>query len=263
MTDITAADSDWDRQLADGFAVLLGRPLEAFDAGAVYAAEVDGNLLAETGFRQEPAWVRPAALRGEESVPGLWVYDAGRELPRFDAARSLFDFPAGAPGRDALPPAFLAAVGAACFRPSLIRGADLAPLVEEHGVDLADPACRGAWSVYFARLVSDGTLFGALVAALQTGRGPAELLEFEFEPEEEVEESWREGLAGVAHPELRHHLGFFCTEGESGLMPVDCGSTGHRLDGDGCAGVMGWEDGYGQLEVNVVRLSEQVAGPHR
>ncbi|MDR3036050.1 MAG: hypothetical protein LBV78_23655 [Kitasatospora sp.] len=263
MTDIAAAGSDWDRQLADGFAVLLGRPLTAFDAGAVYAAEVDGNLPAETGFRQEPSWVRPAALRGEESVPGLWVYDAGRALPRFDAARSLFDFPTGAPGRDALPPAFLAAVGAACFRPSLIRGADLAPLVEEHGVDLADPACRGAWSVYFARLVSDGTLFGALVAALQTGRGPAELLEFEFEPEEEVEESWRAGLAGVAHPGLRHHLGFFCTEGESGLMPVDHGSTGHRLDGDGCAGVMGWEDGYGQLEVNVVRLGGQVAGPHR
>lgn len=115
----------------------------------------------------------------------------------------------------------------------------------------------------FARLVSDGTLFGALVAALQTGRGPEELLEFEFDPDDEVEESWQEGLAGIGHPELRHHLAFFCTEGESGLMPVAPGESAHPLAADGCAEVAGWEDGYGQVELRVVRLSGLVAGPRR
>ncbi|GLW69685.1 hypothetical protein Kpho02_19840 [Kitasatospora phosalacinea] len=249
--------------MAEAFGVLLGRPLDGEDAGAVYAAGIDGNLMDEIGFRTDPGWVRPAALRGEEPVPGFWVYDAAREEPRFDASRSLFDFAADGPGREALPPAFAAAVEAACFRPSLVRGADLAPLVEEHGVDLGDPAFKGAWSVRFARLVSDGTLFGAFAAALQTGRTPEELLEFEFDPEEEVAGSWAEELAAVGHPALRHHVAFFCTGGDSGLVPVDPGSRGHALAGDGCARVIGWEDGYGQIEVDVLRLSEQVAGPRR
>jgi len=259
----SGADGAWDEQLAKGFGVLLGRPLGAEEPGAVYAAGIGGNLMRETGFTVDPSWVRPAALRGEEPVPGFWVYDAAHEVPRFDAGGSLFDFSGRGPGWDALPAGFAAAVEAACLRPSLVRGADLAPLVAEHGVDLADPAFRGVWSVHFARVVSDGSLFGAFVAALQTGRRPEELLEFEFDAEEEVAEPWSERLADVEHPALRHHLGFFCTEGESGLLPVDLSTAGHLLYSDGCTGVAGWEDGFGQIEVSIVRLSARVAGPHR
>ncbi|MER6175960.1 hypothetical protein [Streptosporangium sp. NPDC001681] len=89
----TSPDGDWDRQLADAFAVLLGRPLREYDPDAVYVACVDGNLLNETGFRQDAAWVRPAALSGAEPV--VWDYvlfDETERTPVFDVSGSFFDF---------------------------------------------------------------------------------------------------------------------------------------------------------------------------
>ncbi|MFG2915895.1 hypothetical protein ACGF0D_23795 [Kitasatospora sp. NPDC048298] len=255
-----APEADWDRRLAEAFAVLLGRPLEEYDPKAVYAARVSGNLMDESGFERDAAWVHPAALRGEHPVAAdLYLFDEAERTPGFDASRSLFEFrPSDAPRAD-LPEGFAAAVEAACFTRALVRGADLGALAERYGVDLASPALAGAWSVHFARLVCDGTLLDALRAALGTGRTPEELTPFSAEPEED----WEEALAAIPHPGLRAHLGFFCTDGDEGLMPLAQDATAYGLEDEGCEAVAGWEDGHGQLDITVVRLSDLVAGPRR
>ncbi|MEU3567600.1 hypothetical protein AB0E96_04085 [Kitasatospora sp. NPDC036755] len=252
--------SDWDRELADAFAVLLGRPLEEYDPKAVYAARVGGNLFDESGFGRDAAWVHPAALRGERPVAAdLYLYDEAERTPDFDASRSVFEFrPADAPEAD-LPEGFAAAVEAACFRGALLRGADLGALAERYGVDLASPSLAGAWTVHFALLVCDGTLLDALCAALGTGRTPEDLVPFSAEPEED----WEQELAAIPHPGLRAHLGFFCTDGDEGLMPLLEDATAGGLEDEGCEAVAGWEDGHGQLDVTVVRLGDLVAGPRR
>ncbi|MEU3601574.1 hypothetical protein ABZ714_23065 [Streptomyces sp. NPDC006798] len=201
--------------------------------------------------------MRPAALSGAEPV--VWdcsLFDASVRTPVFDASRTIFEFPAG-DGRSALPGEFAAAVGAACFSEDLVRGADLAPLVKRYGVDLADPAVAGAWTVFFPRLVSDGTLLGALKAALDTGHRPEDLMESEAEPDEE----WEERLAAISHPGIRDHLKHFCTDGDLGLMPLteeELRATG--LEDAGCEAVAAWEDGHGQIDITIVRLSPLVAG---
>ncbi|MEV7288283.1 hypothetical protein AB0O01_27620 [Streptomyces sp. NPDC093252] len=279
----TAAPDAWDRQLADAFAALLGRPLGEYDPDAVYAARIGGNLIDEAGFLRDPEWVRPAALRG--ALPVVWdcpVFDESDRSPVFDAGGSVFGVGAmgvGAMGEragggvpeggvvgvpeasgaepSALPEGFAGDVADVCFSPGLVRGADLAPLLERHGVDLADPALAGTWRVLFPRLVSDGTLLGALCAALDTGRTPGDLVPFTTGPGAE----WAGALASVAHPGLRAHLGHFCTDGEEGLMPVHGSARAGLGEGEeGCVGVAGWEDMFGQIELAVVRLSDRVAG---
>ncbi|MFJ5924945.1 hypothetical protein ACIQF6_20310 [Kitasatospora sp. NPDC092948] len=245
---------DWDRQLADAFAVMLGRPLHEYDPDAVYAVGVSGNLIREVEFDRDSAWVRPQALSGAEPV--VWdcsLFDGSDRTPVFDAAGSIFGIPAD---RDspALPEPFASAVAAACFADGLIRGADLAALLVEHGVDLADHP--GSWVVFFARLRSDGTLLDAFRAALDTGRTPEELAPFEAVPEE----GWEDGLATIEHPELRAHLAYFLTDGEEGLMPMVGDAPARGLDEHGCEPVMGWEDGFGQVDLTIVRLSPRVAG---
>ncbi|WP_445402399.1 hypothetical protein ACSMX9_12520 [Streptomyces sp. LE64] len=255
-----SSEGDWSRQLSDAFAVLLGRPLEEYDPDAVYAASVNGNLMYETGFARDPAWVRPAALRGGQPV--VWdcpLFDESDRFPTFDAGGSVFDFSTSGEGTTALPRDFADAVDTVCFGRGLVRGADLAPLTERYGVDLADPALAGAWTVFFPRLVSDGTLLDALRAALDTGHAPEQLLPFEVEPDEE----WQEELAAIDHPRLRAHLGYFCTDGEEGLMPLLDDATTGGLQDEGCRPVVGWEDGHGQIDIRVVRLSDRVAGPPR
>ncbi len=254
MTSLSTAAADWDRRLADAFGMMLGRPLHEFDPGAVYAAGIGGNLIHELGFDRDAAWVRPRALSGAEPVG--WdcpLFDDSQRTPVFDAAGSLFAIPAD---RDApaLPGPFAAAVAAACFAEGLIRGADLAPLVVEHGVDLG--AHPGSWAVFFARLRSDGTLLDAFRAALDTGRTPEDLVPFEAAPDED----WEEALAAVEPPELRAHLGYFLTDGEEGLMPMLDDAPAWGLDAHGCEPVMGWEDGFGQVDLAVIRLSGLVAG---
>ncbi|MGV9311277.1 hypothetical protein ACWDR0_03670 [Streptomyces sp. NPDC003691] len=259
MTQETSApvDTDWNRQLADAFAVLLGRPLSTYDQDAVYAASAHGNLMYETGFRQDAAWVRPGALGGAEPV--VWdccLFDDSDRTPVFDASRSVFELTPGN-AESALPAEFTAAVAAACFSSGLIRGADLAPLVQRYGVDLADPAFAGAWTVFFPRLLSDGTLLGALKAALDTGDGPGDLVPFEVEPAEDRAEA----LAAIAHPGLRAHTAYFCTDGEEGMMLLaeeERGSAG--LSEQGCEPIAAWEDGHGQIDITVIRLSPLVAG---
>ncbi|MBY6307386.1 hypothetical protein CRV15_31220 (plasmid) [Streptomyces clavuligerus] len=256
----TAPDGDWNRRLADAFAVLLGRPLREYGPDAVHAASIDGNLLYETGFRQDPAWVRPEALSGAEPV--VWdcpVFDEAERVPHFDASGSVFEILAPEGEATALPEDFVAALDAVCFGRRLLRGADLVPLLDRYGVDLTDPALAGNWTVFFPRLVSDGTLLDALRAALDLGHGPDDLLSLTAEPDEE----WAERLAAIEHPGLRAHLGHFCTDGEEGLMPVFDDDRAGGLKAEGCEQVIGWEDGHGQVDIRVVRLSDRVAGVRR
>ncbi|GJF31512.1 hypothetical protein KNE206_42120 [Kitasatospora sp. NE20-6] len=253
----TSGEGDWNRQLADAFAVLLGRPLREYDPDAVYAACVGGNLLYETGFRRDALWVSPAALSGAEPV--VWdccLFDESDRTPVFDASGSLFEFlpPEGAGA--ALPRDFAAALDAVGSGRRLVLGADLAPLVARYGVDLAAPALAGTWSVYFPRLASDGTLLDALRAALDTGHGPEDLVPFTTQPDEE----WEEALAAIGHTGLRTHIGYFCTDGDEGLMPLSGDAMAGGPKGAGCEPVAGWEDGYGQFDLTVVRLGDRAGG---
>ncbi|MFJ5231054.1 hypothetical protein ACIQBJ_14305 [Kitasatospora sp. NPDC088391] len=254
-----APDPAWDRELAEAFGALLGRPLDAYDGDAVYAASVNGNYLQELGLHRDPVWMRPAVLSGAEPLAWeAYVFDADPKSPVFDASRSIFEFWAGATeARAALPAGFLADVDAACFRDGLIRGAELAPLVERHGVDLGDPAVLDSWQLYFPCLRSDGTLLDALCTATATGRRPTDLLSFEVEPDEE----WVEALEGIGNVELREHLAYFCTDGDEGLMPdFDEEPPGSVLIEEGCRAVIGWQDGHGQIDLVVLRLSDEAAG---
>lgn len=251
-------DGSWDARLADAFAVLLGRSLEEYDPGAVYAASVDGNLMDETAFLRDAAWVRPTALSGVEPV--VWecvLSDGESERPWvYDASASVFEF--WPERRTALPQDFTAALDTVCFARGLLRGADLATLVERYGVDLTNPALADTWSVAFPRLASDGTLLDALRAALATGNGPGDLLALTAE----VDEEWEKDLAAIEPPALRAHLGYFCSDGDEGLMPLsETELTAGVLDDEGCVAVAAWEDGHGQLDIRIVRLSAHVAGP--
>ncbi|MFE4972757.1 hypothetical protein ACFRAR_11645 [Kitasatospora sp. NPDC056651] len=253
------AGAHWDHQLAHAFGVLIGRPLAEFDPEAVYVARVGGNYPDESGLWAEHAWVRPAALRGEEPfVSALHLFDEAEGTPVFDPSASVFEF-RPADGTAELPEGFAAAVKAACFSGRLLRGADLAPLLERYGVDLTAPGFAGTWQVFAAVLVSDGTLLDALRAAFATGRTPEELTPFTAEPDEE----WMRELAAIPDPALRAHLGYFCTDGDEGLMPVLDDTTAHGLEHAGCEAVVGWEDGHGQVEVTVIRLGDLVTGARR
>ncbi|MFJ7423785.1 hypothetical protein ACIQXD_35075 [Streptomyces uncialis] len=251
--------SDWDRQLAHAFGVLLGRPLDGFDPEAVYAVGLQGNALNESGFLREPDWVRPEALSGAIPIPcpfGL-SGEADRQ-PLFDASTSIFEFWRCDSPKSPLPKEFAAALKAVCFAGSLVRGADIAPLLDRFGVDLTTPALKDTWQIHFPRLVCDGTLLDALRVALDTGRTPEELVSVTFatEPQEE----WEEELATIEHPALRAHLAYFCTDGEEGLMPLHQDETTAVLKDEGCEPVSEWEDGHGQITITVMKLSPLVAG---
>ncbi len=242
----------WAEQLTGAFEILLGRPLASFDADAVYATFLGGNLINELGFAQDIAWVDPAALRGAEPV--VWdcpVFDLEEPLLEFDASRSVFEF-----DKAGLPPELEADLAAACFAGRLVLGGDLAPLLARY--DLAASDLRDTWTVCHPRLVSDGTLFDAMRVATALGTGPESLVPFEVEATEE----WQEVLADLTPPELFAHLSFFCAEGEEGLMYLRTERSGGALLADeGCTLIANWEEGQGQVEFAVVQVGELLAGP--
>ncbi|MEU0486709.1 hypothetical protein ABZ260_47040 [Streptosporangium sp. NPDC006013] len=247
---------DWKQQLADAFEILLDRPLSSYDPDAVYATYLGGNFIDEIGYNRHGGWVRPAALSGAEPV--VWdypPYDQGEPPLVFDASGSIFEF---AKSNSGLPPEFTADLDDASFSQGLIRGADLAPLLVRHELDLAGPEWSDKWYVCYPRIVSDGTLFDAMRVAVGIGHGPESLLPFEAEATEE----WQEALAAVTHPRLRAHLSFFCTDGEEGLGYLrEDRSGGSILAEEGCSLIANWEEGQCQIEFAVVQLSDLVAGP--
>lgn len=46
-------------------------------------------------------------------------------------------------------------------------------------------------------------------------------------------------------------------------MPVFDDDRAGGLKAEGCEQVIGWEDGHGQVDIRVVRLSDRVAGVRR
>ncbi|MEU3601372.1 hypothetical protein ABZ714_22025 [Streptomyces sp. NPDC006798] len=258
------ATDDWTALLTQAFGILLDRPLTEYDTDAEYGVYLGGNFIHEIDFDHDPAWVTPAALSGAEPV--VWdysPYDRGEEpVIRFDASRSIYEITG-----DALPPAFTADLAAACFTEGMIRGADLAPLLARHGIDLNGPDFPGEWAVYVHRMISDGTLFDAMRVATGLGHGPESLLEYDGEADEE----WREKLEAVPHAGLRAHLAYFCDDGTNGLMfyptpihtatdPDEDADDEHCWPFDDCREVARWDEGQNQFEFFVVRLSDTVAG---
>jgi hypothetical protein len=257
------ADAEWRRRLAEGFAALLGRPLDEFDPGAVYAAFFGGDFIYELEYHRDEAWLDPEALAGRaliEDTPFI-LYDQGEAPLRFDAAGSVFEFT----DASALPADFAAALTAACFSdagpgPGLIRGRDLGALLARHGVDLTEERYASCWSVCHARIASDGTLLDALRAATGIGDGPDSLVAYDGEAAKELAEL----IAAVPDPELRAHLTLGCQEPGSadGLCYMGAeGSGSPVLEDEGCEQLACWEDGSGQVDVAVVRLSDIAAGP--
>lgn len=254
--------SDWDRQLAHALGILVGRPLDEYDPYAVYAASLHGNALNESGFLREPDWVRPESLSGARAVPCPFGLSGNADRqPLFDASTSIFEFDRCDSPESPLPKDFVAALKAVCFAGNLVRGTDIAPLLDRFGVDLTTLALRDSWEIYFPCLVSDGTLLDALRVALDTGRTPEDLVPLTLTSPGELDEEWEEDLATIEHPALRRHLTYFCTDGEEGLMPLCGEETWTVLQEEGCELVSGWEDGHGQIAVTVMKLSPLIAGP--
>ncbi|MGV9310611.1 WD40 repeat domain-containing protein [Streptomyces sp. NPDC003691] len=258
-----AADADWESSLAQGFGVLLGRPLSDYDPDARYGAYYGGNFLDETESDRDPAWLSPDALSGKVPVvlESLLLHSE-LDLPelRFDARRSLFEI-----DPEGLPEAFaedLDAAGLPSFR--IIRGDELARLLDRHGLDLTDPDLpEDTWTVWQARIVSDGTLLGALRAATAIGQGPDSLVPYRDVNNGDLgTEAAAEALvAAVHHPGLRAHLRTF-SEAESHDLDYQVYST-RNGDWSGWQGnawkeagvlVTQWLGAVDQYEVSVVQL---------
>ncbi|MEV7007375.1 hypothetical protein [Streptosporangium sp. NPDC051022] len=256
-TPVTTSDVGWQALLADAFEALLGRPPAGYDPGAEYAAYYHGNFFHETRNDRDPTWLNPAVLSGGEpiEVGDLYLYDMGEPPLRFDASRSLFQF-----SSHGLSDAFAADLARACFAPDIVRGADLAPVLWRHDLDLADPVLAENWHVCYARIASNGTLLDAMRVATGIGRGPGSLIPFEGNADEE----WAPALAAIADPRLRAHLSLGCCDAAEAEGLTYLGADvplGSLLGDSGCSAVAGWEDGHGQVDVTVVRLGAAVTSP--
>ncbi|WP_018681440.1 hypothetical protein [Actinokineospora enzanensis] len=255
MNHESTLSDDWRRQLSQAFEIMLGSPLATHSPDADYAAYAGGNVFDEFGYDSDPAWVRPEALRGAEPVVlDCGLFDQGEPPSRFDAALSIFEFG----DLDEAPSGFAADLAEVAIAGGLVRGAELAPLLERHGVDLADPVWAGRWYVAYPRLVSDGTLFDAMRAALTLGDGPESVLPLEADANEE----WAAALEAVADPGLRAHLSYFCTDGSAGLMHLGANQgSDESLVAQGSSVLATWLEGQSQVEFTVFRLSDKVALP--
>ncbi|MEV0563876.1 hypothetical protein [Dactylosporangium sp. NPDC050588] len=206
---------EWRARLTPAFEALLGAPLSDHPQDATYATFAWGNFLREAGLDRLPAWLDPAALRGDTVLvhQHLAVNDEGPL--RVDAAGSLFDIPSA---------------------DGLLEGRELQlPPAED-------------WRVAYVRLASDGTLFDAMRAATQVGDGPEDLFEFEFDADEEWEAALAE--AGV-DDELLAHLRWCCADGTAGMV---FNGTGPFKVPRGTV-VASWSDEAGfQWDMAVVRL---------
>ncbi|XVU20970.1 hypothetical protein ACQPZJ_27285 [Actinoplanes sp. CA-054009] len=191
---------EWQQTLAEGFSVLLGRPLDEFDPTTSYAVYYSCGDLADDLFAKGFD-VAPLA-RGEivhppfASMPVLgtlleewdliaphWSIDLGRST--FRAAVEGDGAEVGVPELDAGLP-----------------GTDLGRLLIER--DLTPRDLRDAYPEVEFRVHTDGSLLGALAAATGATRGPDHL--FPLSPDWGVDPACDERLAAVPHPALRDHL---------------------------------------------------------
>ncbi|MEV4096828.1 hypothetical protein [Streptosporangium saharense] len=256
-TSVTGGAVAWKASLTAAFEALLGRSLSGYDRGAEYAAYYHGHFFHETRLDRDPIWLNPAVLSGGEPVEvgDLYLYDMGEPPLRFDAGRSLFQF-----SSHGLSEAFAADLARACLAPDVVRGADLAPVLWRHDLDLADPILAENWHVCYARIASNGTLLDAMRVATGIGDGPGSLIPFEGN----ADATWTPALEAVANPRLRAHLSLGCCDVAEAEGLTYLGSDaplGPLLEEGGCSVVAGWKDGHGQVDVTVLQLGTPLTGP--
>ncbi|ROO88130.1 hypothetical protein EDD29_5790 [Actinocorallia herbida] len=263
----------WHRDLAHAFAVLLGRPLDAFPATAEYAlftwndelsflmledllsGDLDLAALArgEVEEAEGDAYPDDSPRFGWEDLPAdhpgsLWVFE-----------EDLLEEDGGLGGR--IGPA-LRAVASGTGHERTVSGADLLRVLAEHADDLGEAdgdelMGRVQW---LQRVRTDGTLLAAMRAATWTLNGPDELVP--FEPGAEVEPAWDEALRSVADPRLRDHLRMLCltahwarSDGAYYLGQGECPHDFTRLaERPGYETVTGWEFGEGQASSAVFQI---------
>ncbi|MEV6972603.1 hypothetical protein [Kitasatospora sp. NPDC093806] len=241
--------ADWIAALAQAFGEVLGRPLDAYDAGARYGAFYSGNFLAESELDRDRAWVGRAALAGEATLTFEYLLltppgDLDHPSPVFDASRSLYlvdpaAFPAGLA-------ADLSELADGCVVP----GAELGRLAERHGVDLAAPDLPAtAWTLWQARIASADTLLDALRAAtgLLGATSADEVPAGLGASADEVDDEAHERVAAVTDPGLRDYLAAFCDPESHDLALC-------LYDRDDPNLVVQWEGAVDQYEVVVRRL---------
>jgi hypothetical protein len=250
----SAITGSWNDRLTAAFEVLLGQSLASYDPHAVYAAFFDGNFFNELRFDRDPMWLDRDALEGRRAITiaDLSLYYLDEPPLRFDASGSVFEF-----DLDTLPDAAASRLAAACFssngRYGLITGRSLSAVLKDFSAELLG----GGWSVAYARIASDGTLWDAMRAATGLGLTPASLIPFN----QEASEPWRTRLATISHPGLRDHLAIGCGDHSRAEGLIYYGivrSGGDPLEGDGCVLIANWEECDCQRQVSVVQLSAKV-----
>jgi hypothetical protein len=243
----------WQAQLADAFAILLGRPLEEFDPKAAYVLyHWDDVLSAElTEYVPDPeqlAGIVPPQENAEE-YPLCWAswhLDLGRSLFVLDDEESL-----GEPVTDAL---------RAVSRDAgqiVVTGTELSRVLTTHRASLG-----GTFITLLARVHSADTLFDAMRAATWTMGGPDEL--YTDFAGVVVEPQWERALSTVADPVLRTHLSGICLDAHSARASGayysgtgTCPAALRPLESlPGYTFVTGWELGEGQAASAVFALSD-------
>ncbi|MFF3499559.1 hypothetical protein [Streptomyces sp. NPDC003247] len=212
----TATTDAWEASLTQAFGVLLGRPLSDYDPYAGYGAYYGGNWLDETESNRDPAWLDPAALSGKVTIAmDSLLLDGDQDLPelRFDASRSLFEV-----DPERVPGAFAEDLAAAGLPSSgIIRGDALARLLDRHALTSSELP-DGTWSVWQARIASDGTLLDALRVATGIGSGPDSLVPYDKPHVWAMDTEAEAAVAAVHDAGLRAHLRTF---GEAGSHSLD------------------------------------------
>ncbi|MFD8478239.1 hypothetical protein [Kitasatospora sp. NPDC059673] len=269
----------WDATLAEAFATLLGEGAAAGPAaryGAYYASETLDEFLFPNSWATPDALsaARPSHLPDPDGPhpfsPWNWQFDLGASLFRFDPDLLAAAGAWGEDGHKGPRPfdedfvADLRAVAAVDETDgAVLRGAELAPLLRRHGIDLTGEASGklNHWLTVVLRVATGGTLHEAMRAATFTERGPAHLMtRREARTDRPAAEPWETRLGAVAHPGLRDHLRLLCrSEADARSEGGFCSGSGHWpwsevLDAAGCSLVMGWGFGESQAGVAVVRL---------
>jgi hypothetical protein len=286
------SSAGWEAALDHAFDVLLdGRGEEnsgAADAIARYGVFYEDDAMDEYLFPN--TWLTAEALTDGE--PRILFADLADEYPfplwewGFDLRETLFRFsahildgagakPGGEGGRQGLLPfddAFVADVRAVSVGGGgevAVRGADLAPLLDRHGIDLTskETGNLNCWLTMLRRVATDGTLGGAVRAATFTWRGPEHLVRpgTEWYPSGlRTDKGWEQALDTVGHPALRDHMRLLCLDAQDARAygASYCGAerwptTTGILTESGCSLVAGWEFGEAQAGTVVVRLPDQ------
>ncbi|MFD7641360.1 hypothetical protein ACFV4P_11965 [Kitasatospora sp. NPDC059795] len=271
--------TDWDAALADAFAILLdGAADDGKDTGygVYYASETLDEFLFPCTWATADALAdgAPRHLPDPDGPypfsPWNWRFDLAASLFRFDADLLAATGVWGADGHKGPRPfddAFVADLRAAAAEDAtgaaLVTGAALAPLLERHGLDLADKRCKklNYWLTVVLRVATDGTLHDAMRAATFTERGPDHLVtSYDMDTSRPAAAPWQERLGALTHPALRDHLRVLCrseadARSEGGFFTgTGDGPWSDVLDAAGCSTVAGWGFGESQAATAVVRL---------